>query len=304
MKEAVAFSPAHLTGFFQILDQEMNPLQRGSRGAGFSIKKGVLTKVKVEKASETSFNIKVNGEDAKSARVSETVLQMFLSKVKENSYRVSISHEVAVPVGCGLGSSGAAALSLSLALNEVFSLGLSRLEVAQIAHLAEIACKTGLGTVIAETFGGFEIRVRAGAPGFGEVKSMPLNADYKMVFLSFGPLSTNKFLSDESFRRRINELGGEYVDKLVLQPSPELFMRLCRGFAEHVGLISERVRNVLNETDKLGVVCSMPMFGEAVFTLAKKDLVNTIVKVFRRHADSEQNVLVSEIDFEGARLLK
>jgi len=304
MKEAVAFSPAHLTGFFQILDQEMNPLQRGSRGAGFSIKKGVLTKVKVEEASETSFNIKVNGEDVKSARVSETVLQMFLSKVKENSYGVSISHEVAVPVGCGLGSSGAAALSLSLALNEVFSLGLSRVEVAQIAHLAEIECKTGLGTVIAETFGGFEIRVRAGAPGFGEVKSMPLNGDYKMVFLNFGPLSTNKFLSDESFRRRINELGGEYVDKLVLQPSPDLFMRLCRDFAEHVGLISERVRNVLNETDRLGVVCSMPMFGEAVFTLAKKDLVNTIVKVFRRHADSEQNVLVSEIDFEGARLLK
>lgn len=303
MGEAVAFAPGHVTGFFQILDQEMNPLLKGSRGAGVSIKKGVLTRVRVEEASKMSFNVKMNGEDAENARVSETVLKMFFSKIGKTSFKVSVSHEVSVPIGCGLGSSGAAALSLSLALNKAFSLGSSLLEVAQMAHLAEIKCKTGLGSVIAETFGGFEVRVKAGAPGFGEVRRIPLNDEYRLVFLNFGHMSTQRFLSNRGFRRRINELGGDYVDMLVSQPSPELFMRLSRAFAEHVGLISQKVRKVLNETDKLGIVCSMPMFGEAVFTLVKEDMVDKVVNVFLGHAKSERSILVSEIDFEGARLL-
>lgn len=303
MKEAVAFAPGHVTGFFQILDNEINRLESGSRGAGVSIKKGVLTRVKVEEASDLSFNIKINGEVAEGAVVSETVLKMFFSKIGKASYNVSVFHEVSVPIGCGLGSSGAAALSLGLALNKVFSLGFSFMEVAQMAHLAEIECKTGLGSVIAETFGGFEVRVKAGAPGFGEVRRIPIDDGYRMVFLNFGHLSTQRFLSDERFRRRINELGGDCVDKLVLKPSPELFMRLSRAFAEHVGLISEKIRRVLDETDKLGIVCSMPMFGEAVFTLVKEDLVDKVLNVFRRHAESEGSIIVSEIDFEGARLL-
>ena len=40
----------------------------------------------------------------------------------------------------------------------------------QIAHNAEIASNTGLGTVIAEFTGGFEIRTGIGGPGIGQFK--------------------------------------------------------------------------------------------------------------------------------------
>ena len=48
--EAKAFCPAHITGFFKAhLDDDQNSLENlGSRlGAGFSIKQGVTTKVKI-----------------------------------------------------------------------------------------------------------------------------------------------------------------------------------------------------------------------------------------------------------------
>ena len=48
--EATAFCPAHVTGFFKAhLDDNQNNLEKvGSMGAGFSIKQGVTTRVKIQ----------------------------------------------------------------------------------------------------------------------------------------------------------------------------------------------------------------------------------------------------------------
>lgn len=302
MKEALAFSPGHITGFFQICDQPVDPLLKGSRGAGVSITLGAITRVQIEKATKSSFKIRLNGRAAKSAMVSECVVNMFLSLVRESCH-IHIDHDVKVPIGFGFGSSGAGALSLALALNEAFNLKLSRMEAAQIAHSAEIECKTGLGTVIAETFGGLEIRVTHGAPGMGEIKSIPINDDYVVACLNFGPISTNKILTNEVFRQRINELGGKLVDELVRHPTARNFMEFSRKFAEHTGLISKRVRAVLEETDRSGLTCSVAMLGESVFSMVKRDQVKEVQKIFSKHASSERNVIVTDIDFKGARLL-
>ncbi len=47
--EATAFCPAHITGFFKAhLDDNQSNLENlGSMGAGFSIKQGVTTRVKI-----------------------------------------------------------------------------------------------------------------------------------------------------------------------------------------------------------------------------------------------------------------
>ena len=80
-------------------------------------------------------------------------------------------------------------------------------------------------------------------------------------------------------------------------------MKFSRQFAEQVGVITEKVREVLDATDKTGSVCSMPMFGESVFTLIERESLPEILKIFGKF-DKEGKVVVSEIDFEGARLLK
>ena len=302
MNKATAFSPGHITGLFQICDQTPDPLLKGSRGAGISINHGVTTKVTLKPSSKPSFKIRINETPTKTARVSEHVINSFLSHIGQN-YEISVDHEVTVPIGSGFGSSGAGALSLALALNEALNLGLTHTKTAQIAHTAEVECKTGLGTVIAETFGGVEIRVEPGAPGIGKIEPIPVSDDYAVVCLNIGPLSTKKFLSDEKIRHRINETGEKLIDKLIAQPSPTNFMVFSRIFAEDVGLISPRLRKILKETDTTDTTCSTAIFGESIFSLIKRNETEEILEIFRKHAPSKNSVFITEIDFKGARLV-
>ena len=312
MREASAFSPGHITGFFQICDELEDPLLKGSRGAGVCLSKGMHSTVRLEPAVKSSLEVKINGCSTTSAVVSEYVAKTMLSRAKGN-YEVAVEHWVEVPIGVGMGTSGAGALSLALALNDALDLGMSREEAAQVAHIAEVECKTGLGTIIAETYGGMEIRVKSGAPGVGEIMRVPLRGEYVVVCLPFGQIPTRSILTDELYRKRINELGGLFVEELLSKPEPEEFMRLSRRFAEHVGLITERVRGVLEETDETGLPCSMPMFGEAVFSLLKRGDAEDLMAIFRRHQTPSvsvseideviSSIILAEVDEEGVRLI-
>jgi pantoate kinase len=219
------------------------------------------------------------------------------------SFKILVDHYTEVPLGAGFGTSGAAALSLALALNKVLGLSLSRIEAAQLAHVAEIECKTGLGTVIAETFGGGEIRVKPGAPGVGEIKEIPIPNDMMIASLVFGPSSTKNFLADQRTRKLVNELGGKLVDKLVKEPTITNFLKLSRQFAEHIGLVTDKTRKALDLANHTSFVCSIPIFGEAVFTLGKRESFRELFETFHKYGLDGQ-ILVSEIDFEGARVLE
>jgi len=301
--EAVSFSPAHITGFFQIFDRPRNPLFKGSRGAGVSLTKGVKTTVRTRKSPKKNIEIKINGRLTEAAQVSSSVAHSFLSIAGAN-YRVLIEHDVGIPIGCGLGSSGAGALGLAFALNEALGLGLTKIEVAQAAHVAEVKCKTGLGTVIAELSGGLEIRVKPGAPGIGEVKHVKVVGDYVVVCLPFGPMSTKKALTDPKLRRLINKHGGKLVEELVAQPSLGRFLELSRSFAEKTMLISERVRKVLTDVDNHGFASSMAIFGETVFSLVRQNEAEELMRIFRKHAQGQHDIINAEIDFTGARILQ
>ena len=303
MEAVTAFAPSHITGFFQIFDQSADAVRNGSKGAGVSLDLGVKTTVKVRRGSTNNLKVNINNRLANSALVSRRVVKIFLSRLGDtNSFEILVDHHVEAPIGAGFGTSGAAALSLALALNEASGLGISRIEAAQMAHIAEVECKTGLGTIIAETFGGFEVRVKAGAPGIGEINVLSVPDDTLVACHFFGPLSTKESLTNTETRARINRLGGKLVKELIDAPTITNFMKLSRQFAEHVGLITEKVRSVLNAADKAGVACSMPMFGESVFAVTDREGVRQILQVFRKSALSGQTI-VSKVNHDGARLL-
>ena len=302
MKVVTAFSPGHIPGIFQICDEAEDPLLKGSRGAGITIDRGVTTKVSVKRATRNKFEVRINGEKTGSAKVSEEVLRLALSKA-EGHYNISVEHRVNIPIGSGIGSSGAGALSLALALNEALELGLTKVEAARLAHTAEIRCKTGLGTVAAEFYGGFRIGVKPGAPGVAETLQIPGIERYKVIFLNFGPLSTKKLLSDPSFRERVNGIGARVLDELIDSPSPEKFMLLSRRFAEEVGLISDRVRETLSVLDRYGYTFSMAMLGETVFGLARLDDVEEVKRILEGNVSHRGDLYVANVDFEGARLI-
>ena len=153
---AVGFAPGHITGFFKAEVEPRKPVLKGSIGAGFSIKKGVTTKVKVTSSEKCGFKIATTGYKPDDTQVSEFVASEFL-KIAKGNYFLDIEHDIRIPVGYGLGSSGAVALSLAFALNKALGTNLSRTKIGQIAHIAEIHCKTGLGTVLSSYHGGFEL---------------------------------------------------------------------------------------------------------------------------------------------------
>lgn len=301
MREASAFAPGHITGFFQICDHPEDPLMKGSRGVGFSIDRGVHTRVLVEPADRDAVTVIMNGVVTKEAVVSENVVHRMLSKAEE-ALRVEVNHTIQTPIGAGFGSSGGGAITIALALNEALGLGLSYVEAARVAHIAEIECKTGLGSVFAATEGGFGVLYRPGAPGIGEALKYDHNDELAAVYMHFGPISTSEALSDPVLRRRINDLGGKFVDEIKWDLDPSRFMTLSRRFTDYVGIATPRLRVVLDEADEAGVPCAMAMFGEVLFSLVSKDETSKVAEVFKRAVPGHE-VNFAKIEDQGARLL-
>ncbi|MCW3992382.1 MAG: GHMP kinase [Candidatus Bathyarchaeota archaeon] len=300
MRRASAYAPGHLTGFFQICDQPDDPLLKGSRGAGFSIDRGVHTTVQVEASDRDAITVIMDGVVTREAVVTENVVLRMLSNIDE-AQKVEVAHEIQTPVGAGFGSSGCGAITVALALNEALGLDLSYMEAARVAHLAEIECKTGLGTVFAATKGGFGVLYKPGAPGIGEALKYDRSDELAAVYVAFGPISTSEALSDPSIRRRINDLGGRFVDEIKGDLNPSRFMELSRRFTDYVGIATPRLRAVMDSADEARVPSAMAMFGEAIFSLVSKEEASTVAEVFRKAAPDHE-VCLTNVEECGARL--
>jgi len=295
---AKAFSPGHITGFFAIPHEKYSHfLHRGSKGAGFSLDRGIATAVQVYESGKPGYQIAINGSKTRGAEVSKWVIEEYL-KLADRPYYIEVEHDIGIPIGFGLGSSGAAALSLSYALNETLDTGLSRTQAAQIAHRAEIECKTGLGTVIAEFAGGFEMRTTAGAPGIGAITKIDLNNEYKAVVLCLEPISTKSFLANRM--NEINGLGDTMLGKLSESRSVDDFLRMSCEFAEKLGLTEGKCREPLAALGAKGIGASVALFGQTVFTLVPEERAEEAVNALKRF---EGTLLVSSIDNKGARVL-
>ncbi len=294
-----AFSPGHITGFFEVPDEtcRFNSLHKGSKGAGFSIDRGITTAVYLYESTSPEYQIWINGIKCCNAEVSKWVIERYL-KFADRPYFVGIHHEIEIPIGFGLGSSGAAALSLSYALNQALDTGLSRTQAAQLAHDAEIACNTGLGTVIAEFAGGFEMRTKVGAPGVGSVSKINLDVNYKAVILCLAPILTRSFLT-----KRINEingLGGIMLTKLAKSKSVDEFLKMSRRFAEMLCLTEGKCKGPIAALKAKGIESSVALFGQTVFTVISQARADEATAVLREFGGT---LIVCNIDRAGARVL-
>jgi len=300
--EATAFCPAHITGFFKAhLDDNQNSLENfGSTGAGFSIKQGVTTRVKVDTKDnqESNFRITTKGYQSDKTDVSEFVLNEFLKLGKFSNKFFDIEHEISIPVGYGLGSSGAVALSLSFALDQALETKLDKTMIGQIAHNAEVNCKTGLGDVLASFHGGFEIRVKPGAPGIGCVKKI-LTDEISVIMICFSPISTNKFIKERL--SQINGLGGKMVNRLLESKNYKHFQDMSLEFAKFVNVITPRMQKLVNELSKNNIKCGIAFFGETVFSMIPKEDEDRVLEILQKYSDGI--VIKSELDNNGARVL-
>ncbi|HET6779613.1 MAG TPA: hypothetical protein VFH09_00460 [Nitrososphaera sp.] len=296
---ARAFSPGHITGFFEVPHDisGFHFLHRGSKGAGFSIDRGIITTAYLYESAKADYQISINGIKSHNAEVSKWVIEEYL-KFAGKPYFINIHHDVEIPIGFGLGSSGAAALSLSYALNQVLNTGLNRTQAAQIAHHAEIACNTGLGTVIAEFAGGFEMRTSAGAPGVGSVSKINLDKNYKVIVLCLAPILTRSFLTNRI--NEINGLGSIMLSKLSASRSFDDFLKMSHGFAEMLNLTEGKCRGPIAALKTRGIESSVALFGQTVFTVVSEERAAEAAGVLREFGHT---LIVCNIDNVGAKML-
>jgi pantoate kinase len=300
--EATAFCPAHVTGFFKAhLDDNQNNLENlGSMGAGFSIKQGVTTKVKIESKNnqKSNFKITTKGYQSDKTDISEFVLNEFLKLGKFSNKFFNIKHDISIPVGYGLGSSAAVALSLSFALDQALETKLEKITIGKIAHNAELNCKTGLGDVLASFHGGFEIRVKPGAPGIGRVEKI-LTEEISIIMICFSPISTNKFIKERL--SQINGLGGKMVNKLMESKNYEHFQDMSLEFANYIDVMTPKMQKLVNELSENNIKCGVALFGETIFSMIPKKDENKILEILKKYPEGV--VIKSELDNVGARVL-
>ena len=281
-----AYSPSHITGIFAICD-DRNPLYKGSIGCGIVLEAGCVTEVSVD---DTRPGIEVEIEGAEEGEASTTE---YVCRRMAGEYPIRVSSRFEVPIGAGFGASGAGALSTALALNARLSLGMTLNEVAQIAHLAEVENNTGLGDVIAETYGGVVIRKKPGPPGIGMVDKIILPPEeVKISYVTFGVKATREILRDASIIRSVNEAGRAALKELLKKPDLDTFMRAARDFSLQTGLMSERCRDAIEAVEAEGKVASVAMLGETVFVPGDSEALREFGEVRQ-----------SRISYSGARII-
>ncbi len=309
IKSAKAFAPGAISSFFQIHDSKAgNPIadlnRMGSIGGGFGLERGVYTTVTVEETKKNSVSVWINGKTTQ-AKTTRHIIKTLLDKTDEN-YTVKVEHQIEVPIGMGFGTSAGGALTAGLALKEATNLPLTYNQIGQAAHVAEIQCQTGLGTVSSLTSGsGLILVTKPGAPGFCKTDRIPISPSLVMVIGYCPSLIPKKpvFTSPEK-KEKINCEGKKTLGAILTKPILENFLAQCKLFSEKSGYSTENVRKLIKAAEQAGAVgAAQNMIGEAVHAVVHEQHAYGVEEAFKQILPKEQ-VFNSRIDFQGARLIK
>ena len=308
-KNARAFSPAGISSFFQICDTEpdgtpVKDLERiGARGGGFATDKGVLTEVNVSKSKKKVIQVFINRRPAPEAETTKTVVNMLLEKVGK-TYSVTVKHRVEVPIGAGFGTSGGGALGTALALSKAVNINITYNDIGRIAHVAEVKCRTGLGTVSGLVVGGCVVVMEPGAPNHGSVDRVPISPNHHIVAGVFQPRLTREFLESAEKREAVNEWGQKTLRKIIAEPSLSNFLHSSREFAFKTRLATDRVKKLMDVAEEAGAVgAAQNMLGEAVHAVVEENKVKKVVQAFERFLPRNR-IVVAKICLHGAQLVK
>jgi len=258
MTQAIqAFAPGNLSCFFVIYDHE-DVRWKGSTGCGFTVNKGVIVTVSKSDITKIIFN--------REEMELNPVLYV-LEKLEVPPVHVEIVTEL--PLSSGFGLSGASALATAYAVNALFGLGKSMRELAILAHMADVVCKTGLGDVANQYKGGFCVKFEPSS--HFALERLPID-NIPVYVRSYGKLLTASVVGDTNVKEKINHAGNRALEKVKkLQESETLtfpkIISLSKTFVLDSGLLQERVvSKTIEEIEKKGGHASMIMLGKAIFS--------------------------------------
>ncbi len=301
---AKAVSPCGVSSFFAPFIVEGNLLRTGAWGGGVVAGECVVSEVEVRDGSG-KVEVYVNGELVE-GKISRYVVDKVcrVSGVSRCSVDVVIKQWVKVPEGCGFGTSAGAAITVALALSKALGAGLTYSEVARIAHEADIANMTGLGTVSGIVRPGPIVLVTSpGAPWlYDNVETIDVGR-VCLVSVVFGKIPTETFLRAKSSLTYITGLGIETLSRILKDPTPERFFDEAWRFAREAKLVTIEVAKAYEEVKKLKPIgAAQNMLGNALHALFDVDVVDDVVDVLRKVFGSRAKIVALEVMRSPARL--
>jgi len=285
----VAFAPGHISAFFEPVYINQNFDRTGSRGAGINISLGAISQAKLTYKSSQTIHVNINGKPS-DAPVTKLALTHLLGTMPVST---QVDTQLDLPVSQGFGMSACGALSATLATADL--LHLSRDTAVKAAHYAEVQLRTGLGDVVASSFGGIEIRREPGLPPWGILQHIP--GSYDLVVCVIGKrIETREVLSDVRKLRKIEAAGQMCMKKLLEKPSIESLFSLGLEFTQKTGLASDRVLEAIEMADRFGMA-SMCMLGNSIFALGDTPMIQKILAPYGK-------VWVCQVHENGANIVE
>ena len=278
--------PLHVSGFWAPIIRGNDYLNSGSLGAGLTLKPKALFRIELMQRLGVNCRITLNKVCFDEIPLIKVIDELLPKVNKEDNDVVLIKGECIGELGIGLGLSAALAISYSIGrLIELRRLP-TLLSAASIAHMAEVRCLTGLADVIAEVHGGgLVVRVKPGAPGFGEVDIIPIKDNIKIV-IAYGTnlikgVTTPKMLSNrlDLYYRE----GLRAYSEFIREPSLENFLEISRKFSSKVGFINDELRKILsNSLEPLirrGYVLGYFVKKSILLTVIDKNCIDDVINV-------------------------
>ena len=268
MNSCSYWAAGHITTFFKIADSSDDLLYKGSCGAGFNIKRGVIATVSNAPSLNLTHRIYFNGslQSQNTTGITDYIFTELEEIIQDKLPKLEIKYDFQVPIGSGYGTSASAALTTVFAINSFLDLHIPEINLWQIAHKAEIANKTGLGDILGMYSNSkFELRIKEGAPGIGIVKPINFQGDeYDLYTLTLGPLSKKNILSDPSKRKKIIEKGLESVERFQRLPTFDNFCEISLEFTKFIDLLPRKLQKVVDSFGS-SIKCSQIMLGESLY---------------------------------------
>ncbi len=275
-------APAGLSGFFAPhFTSEL--ATTGAIGGGLVLDEGVSVELNVLSSDSGKALVEnyINGSRVESC-IANYVAAKILREAGLDSCRVVVKQMVEVPIGGGYGTSAASALAISIALAKALGIRRTLKWVAEVAHEADIVCKTGLGTVVGILNQGYGIVIvkKPGGPFHTEVEHILLDNSITAFTAFYKPISKAELLSRSDLLANAREIGLRTLKKIFRDPCPENFMKSCLEFSLKTGLLQGELRSIVLEVNKLrGVIgASMNMIGEGLYGLVEGEYLDQVIE--------------------------
>jgi pantoate kinase len=290
------YAPAHITTIFQILDSHPNPLNRGSRGLGICLDKGVSTEVEVEKCGKQTIDVFFNNIKIPGGTSNSTIKNLIGS---DHKLSISVNSTSPLPMSQGFGLSGAGALSTAFALDSALELNMNPSELINAAHIAEINNHSGLGDVMAQATGGIVLRSHQGGFGIGKTQQLDLDVDVKankVVVCTIGEgMKTSQIITDANYKEKINRAGNKCLEDFESKQTLENLFRQSNAFSSQSGLLTDQLEKIINEIHNSQTgKGAMVMLGNTIFAMGDEHKLFDILKLYG-------NPILCTIDEKTAR---